>query len=388
MCGRYAGTSTPEAEYPGGGECLPVADFGRCGLEFVEHSMKRLLNHAFFAALALACALAAGPAMATFHTYQIFSIFSNADGTVQYIVLHEALGFNGQNALHGHVLSSSSGGNNQLYVFPSDLPGGEPGDGYGGGMMLAPTASTYVLIATQGFANLNLVTPDYVVPNGFIPLTNGTINYAGVDQISYAALPTDGTSAINRNVTSIQNLATNFAGNSASVMAAVQPPGTVVAVEYYYAAWNYYFETSGTDEIAGLDAGAFGGVWKRTGQTFYVWPTAASNPLGVATCRFFTVFFAPKSSHFYTPNADECNGLIATSQVWTFESIAYYIALIDANGNCPPGTIPLYRFYNNGLGGAPNHRYTTSLTIFNQMVGQGWQFEGHPVTKVFACVPG
>jgi len=166
------------------------------------------------------------------------------------------------------------------------------------------------------------------------------------------------------------------------------PPAKTLAVEYYYAAWNFYFETSFPDEIAGLDSGAYGGVWQRTGQTFYVWPSAGSNPLAVATCRFFTVFFAPKSSHFYTPNADECAGLQATSQVWVFESIAFYIALIDANGACPPGTIPLYRFYDNGLGGAPNHRYTTSLIIFNDMVAQGWQFEGHPVTKVFACVPG
>jgi hypothetical protein len=350
--------------------------------------MKSLPSRFFFAALALAAALAAQPALATFHTYQIFSIYSNADGTVQYVVLHESIGANGQSSFHGHTLTSSSGGTNQQYVFPIDLPGGDPGDGYGGGMMLAPTANTYVLIATQGFADLNLVLPDYVVPNGFIPLTNGTINYAGVDQVSYAALPTDGTNAINRNGQSIPNVATNFAGAAASVKTAVQPPGTVVAVEYYYAAWNFYFETSFADEIAGLDAGAFGGVWKRTGQIFYVWPSAAANPLGVATCRFFTIFFAPKSSHFYTPNADECQGLIDTSQVWQFESIAFYIALADANGNCPPATIPLYRFYDNGMGGAPNHRYTTSLTVFNQMVAQGWQFEGNPATKVFACVPG
>ena len=166
------------------------------------------------------------------------------------------------------------------------------------------------------------------------------------------------------------------------------PPGATLAVEYYYADWNFYFETAFPDEIAGLDAGAYGGVWKRTGQTFYVWPTAAANPQGAATCRFFTVFFAPKSSHFYTPNAEECAGLQATSQVWTFESIAFYIALIDANGNCPAGTIPLYRFYDNGMGGAPNHRYTTSLTIFDAMVAQGWQYEGHAITKAFACVPG
>src|SRR5262245_3116095 len=41
-----------------------------------------------------------------------------------------------------------------------------------------------------------------------------------------------------------------------------------VAVEYHYAAWDYYFVTSFPDEIAFLDGGAFGGNWKRTGQTF------------------------------------------------------------------------------------------------------------------------
>ncbi len=62
----------------------------------------------------------------------------------------------------------------------------------------SPTAHAHVLIATQGFAQLGLITPDYVIPNGFLPLTNGTINYAGVDHVSYTALPTDGVSALNR----------------------------------------------------------------------------------------------------------------------------------------------------------------------------------------------
>jgi hypothetical protein len=350
----------------------------------VEHAMKQFLNHILPAAFALACALVAFPAGATFHTFVIDEIFSNGDGTVQYIVLHEALGLNGENLLMGHTLTATQGMTTNTYPFPYNLPGGDM-EGYGMPMP-SHTAFARVLIATQGFAALGLVTPDYVIPNGFIPLANGTINYAGVDQVSYTALPTDGTTAITRAGAMVQNLATNFAMQSASVTAPVQPPGTAIAVEYYYADWNFYFETSGPDEIAALDAGAFGGVWKRTGQTFYVWPSA-SNAMAVPTCRFFTVFFAPKSSHFYTPNAAECSGLQATSQVWQFEGIAFYIALIDANGNCPPGTIPLYRFYDNGMGGAPNHRYTTSLTIFNQMVAQGWQFEGDAVTKVFACVP-
>ncbi len=89
--------------------------------------------------------------------------------------------------------------------------------------MLSPTAHAHVLIATQGFAALGLVTPDYVIPNGFIPLVNGTLNYAGADLVAYAALPTDGVTALKRTGATIPNVATNFAGKSASANA----PGTL-----------------------------------------------------------------------------------------------------------------------------------------------------------------
>jgi hypothetical protein len=62
--------------------------------------------------------------------------------------------------------------------------------------------------------------PDYVVPNGFLATNGGTLNYAGVDQVTYAALPTDGTNAIDRNGATIRNVATNFSGQSASVVSA------------------------------------------------------------------------------------------------------------------------------------------------------------------------
>jgi hypothetical protein len=176
--------------------------------------MSRL--HGLFArALAFAAVLVAPSAYATYHTYQIQEIFSNGDGTIQYVVLREALGMNGQNQLVGHALTATQGMTMQNYPFPNDLPGGECGY-YS--CNPSPTANTRVLIATQGFAALNLVTPDYIIPNGFIPMA-GTINYAGVDQVSYAALPTDGVSAIDRNGNVIPNLATNFAGQSASVSA-------------------------------------------------------------------------------------------------------------------------------------------------------------------------
>jgi hypothetical protein len=159
---------------------------------------------------------------------------------------------------------------------------------------------------------------------------------------------------------------------------------TQAAVEYYYADWDYYFETSFPDEIAILDSGAFGGVWKRTGQTFTVWPQQLAGT--AATCRFFSTSFAPKSSHFYTPFDAEC-ATVKNNPNWQYEAIAFYMQLPNAAGVCPAGTKVLYRLYNNGMGGAPNHRYTTSLVIFNAMKAAGWIFEGNGNTGAFACVP-
>ena len=159
---------------------------------------------------------------------------------------------------------------------------------------------------------------------------------------------------------------------------------TQVAVEYYYAVWDYYFVTSFPDEIAVLDGGAFGGVWKRTGQTFNVWSQPVSGTL--ATCRFFSTSFAPKSSHFYTPLGPECT-TVKNDPNWQYEATAYYLQLPDAAGACAAGTAVLYRFYNNGMGGAPNHRYTTNVATFSQMRAAGWILEGDGTTGAFACVP-
>jgi len=55
--------------------------------------------------------------------------------------------------------------------------------------------------------------------------------------------------------------------------------------------------------------------------------------------------------------------------------------------DCPAGTARLYRLYNNGADGAPNHRYTDDLTVFEQMLALGWTFEGEAQTRVFSCIP-
>lgn len=161
-----------------------------------------------------------------------------------------------------------------------------------------------------------------------------------------------------------------------------QDPDTGEAIGYYHAQFDHYFFTANVDEIQKLDNGTFQG-WARTGRIFGVWTEDIG---GVAeVCRFFSTSFGLKSSHFYTPFPDEC-AIVKTNPNWQYEGIVAYLALPDGNGSCPTG-VPLYRLYNNGMGGAPNHRYTTSLAGRSDMIAAGWIPEGYGPVGVVGCVP-
>ncbi|QJR16520.1 hypothetical protein [Usitatibacter palustris] len=162
----------------------------------------------------LACIffLAAGfPVQASFHLWTINEIYSNADGTVQYIELTTADA--GQQFLAGHTVSTSSTGSaTQNYTFGTNLPGDSAGKKF--------------LIATSGFAALGILVPDYVVPNGFLFKHAATLDFSGVDVWNYAnTLPTDGFLSLNRNGTQGINSPTNFAGATAQIA----PPGGFLA---------------------------------------------------------------------------------------------------------------------------------------------------------------
>jgi hypothetical protein len=160
---------------------------------------------------------------------------------------------------------------------------------------------------------------------------------------------------------------------------------TVAAVEYLHATFGHYFITNIAGEIAALDSGQFAG-WTRTGESFTTY--AASNGALTTVCRFFTSAFAPKSSHFYTAHAPECQGLRASSTDWTFEAEAFWVHSADpATGSCPNNTKAVYRLYNSGQSGAPNHRYTTDPGIRADMIARGWIPEGFGPEGVGFCSP-
>jgi len=162
------------------------------------------------------------------------------------------------------------------------------------------------------------------------------------------------------------------------------PSGRRRAIEFFHAGYDHYFSSADVEEIDGLDDGVFPG-WTRTSYGMRV--AAALEAGAQPTCRFYGSGFGALSSHFYTPYAGECD-VVKSDPNWTYEKIAYGLALPDAaTHGCPPATRPLFRAWNRNLGGAPNHRYATHSAILDQMVARGWIMEGEAGTAVFACVP-
>jgi len=177
----------------------------------------------------------------------------------------------------------------------------------------------------------------------------------------------------------------NPESTSCPVVQFVDPPDRATVIEYYHDVFDHFFITTLPDEVAALDGGYFQG-WGRTGQTFQVHPLdqlSGSAPV----CRFFSgQTFAPKSSHFFTPLATEC-AAVKQNPDWIFEGLVFGLDLPASDGSCTAGgQTPLYRLYNNGQGGAPNHRYLTDEGVFYAMIGSdGWIPEGFGV-GVIGCV--
>jgi len=172
-------------------------------------------------------------------------------------------------------------------------------------------------------------------------------------------------------------------GMSSPGTGAVTGSNVVRVVEYYHAGFDHYFMTAIPNEITLLDNGTITG-WVRTGHSFNVF--VSGTPGTVDVCRFFSTAFGSKSSHFYTPKASECT-IVKQNPNWQFEAAVFNMVLPRDDGTCEPGLRPLYRVYNNGMGGAPNHAYTNSRARRDALQAKGWVPEGSGPQNVFACTP-
>lgn len=161
--------------------------------------------------------------------------------------------------------------------------------------------------------------------------------------------------------------------------------------EFYHAGFDHYFVTHSFSEALNLDIGSTKG-WVRTGESFDVYGGAAqivtsarAGEMLVPVCRFFSDAFAPKSSHFYAPEGLGCEGTKLNAD-WDFEGNVFSTTLPSAAGACPNGGKPIYRLFNNGLSGAPNHRFTTSTDVRAAMIAKGYVPEGAGI-GVGMCSP-
>ena len=152
------------------------------------------------------------PATANFDLWRINEIYSNADGSIQFIELYTT--FDNEERLAGEVISSLSFLNS--YIFDVDLPDNL-------------TADLFFLVGTVSYAvTPGAVAPDYTVPDNFFSVNGDTIDFAGVDSVAFGIgeLPLDGWLSIDRNLVASPNSPTNFAGENGQVL--VPEPSTIL----------------------------------------------------------------------------------------------------------------------------------------------------------------
>jgi len=161
----------------------------------------------------LALLLSPTPARATFHLWDISEIYSNADGSIQFVEFFTNA--NSQGRLLNHSLLSISFEN--TFTFPSHLPNN--------------TTNRFFLVATPAFATAAGITPDYTLAGPlFFDLDGDTVTLVGADSIRFGPgeLPIDGIHSLNETFgggirTTAVNTPTNFAGQTGSI---VPEPGT------------------------------------------------------------------------------------------------------------------------------------------------------------------
>ncbi|HEY4234629.1 MAG TPA: hypothetical protein VGM76_14440 [Lacipirellulaceae bacterium] len=183
---------------------------------------RKIVRIVVCAAAASWITLVAIPVHAAFHFWQISEVFSNSDGSVQFIELFSSSG--SQNFTHSGIPGGTkiTSGTN-TYTFPSDID------------FSIDTTNKHMLLATAGFAALaGGISPDFAtapLPAHFFNPAGDTITYQGTLFApatfgpSSTALPTDGVHSLTfPGAGNAVNSPTNLAGNAGSVN--LPPPVT------------------------------------------------------------------------------------------------------------------------------------------------------------------
>ena len=158
------------------------------------------------------CVVAALPVWGAAHGWGFNEVFSNADGSIQFIEMRECCGFPNEIDLQDKWILSHSTQN--MYIFPENLPPDS-------------SANQYMLFATEGFARLpGAPTPDHIICDNFFSLEEDQLNfffYISVFIFDSGQLPTDGIHSLQADGSVTVNSPTNFKSQQGSVDASGVP---------------------------------------------------------------------------------------------------------------------------------------------------------------------
>lgn len=338
--------------------------------------MKTARTLALFAVLALFWSCAAS----ALESFRIRQLYSNKDGSLQYVELEEVRNEAGHDGFRGAVLASTNlQGVRKTLAFPSDLPS-------------ADTASRHVVIASESLAATwasDFPSPakaDYTMPDRFLPTAGGTIDLGEIDRWTFGTLPVDGTNSLSRDGVIAANQAQTYARRQ---VASVTSTSTMTF--YYNERLDRYFMTASAADIDFVTDAANG--WTQTYEDAAVFTTErprefASGPPAVPVCRFYV---PPPfgDDHFYSASADECDAIERHYPMYVLEDrAAFYAWLPDAaTGACPHKLgieLPvLYRTWNPKSNA---HVFTVSEAMRDLLVGRGFIAEGYGPSAVAMCL--
>lgn len=154
------------------------------------------------------------------HTWDVNELFSNADGTIQFVELREANGGNAESGVNTQRVRSTAFPTHTITLLHAIDPA---------------TANDFLLGGTAAFAALpGAPALDFMIPNGFLSTTGADLIHYGpgttattYDELAYSAgqLPLDGITAFRDGGTTGPNSPTNNAGTVGGVDASAAPPG-------------------------------------------------------------------------------------------------------------------------------------------------------------------
>jgi hypothetical protein len=154
--------------------------------------------------IAVLLLVVAPAALSSHHGFRISEVFSNGDGTLQFIeITSNADGHNRVNCCNV-VAGNAATGVDTAFKPPRPLPS-------------TSTKGKSMLFATAAFEATHAIKPDYIIPDNFLTTASGDVFYN--DTVNWNSLPTDGANSLKPG--GVISIATprNFAGTEITLQA-------------------------------------------------------------------------------------------------------------------------------------------------------------------------